>query len=486
VGFVNIKYEKADHILLNVLSNKGAGILFITQFNLYLYLPNIHAMTKKSLSVLFLFLILQSCTHAQTFNKAKLDSFFVALNTHDENMGSIAIAVNGVVVYQNTIGYSRVNENVKTPATTKTKYRIGSISKMFTATMIFQLIDEGKLRFDAPLASYFPQLPNAEKITIAEMLDHRSGLHNFTNDSLYTTYMTTPKSEAEMIAIIARQKSDFEPDAKAEYSNTNFVLLGYIIEKLTGKTYAEELKKRITSKISLTDTYYGTKADPAKNEAYSYNYIGKWAQVPETDMSIPGGAGAVVSTPTDLVKFIDALFAGKLISPASLELMKTMKDNYGMAMFPMPFFDKKGFGHGGSIDRFTSSLTYFPKEKLAIAYTSNGGRYSTNEAAIAALSIYFNRPFTIPEFKTITLTAAELNRYTGKYASIQMPLKVEITNDNGFLFAQATGQKAFPLEAQGDHKFSFASSGISIVFEPAKKTFILTQGGKTYVFTKIE
>ncbi|MDB5116595.1 MAG: hypothetical protein JWQ79_2087 [Mucilaginibacter sp.] len=242
VGFVNIKYEKADHILLNVLSNKGAEILFITQFNLYLYLPNIHAMTKKSLSVLFLFLILQSCTHAQTFNKAKLDSFFVALNTHDENMGSIAIAVNGVVVYQNTIGYSRVNENVKTPATTKTKYRIGSISKMFTATMIFQLIDEGKLRFDAPLASYFPQLPNAEKITIAEMLDHRSGLHNFTNDSLYTTYMTTPKSEAEMIAIIARLKSDFEPDAKAEYSNTNFVLLGYIIEKLTGKTYAEELE----------------------------------------------------------------------------------------------------------------------------------------------------------------------------------------------------------------------------------------------------
>ncbi|MDB4926720.1 MAG: hypothetical protein JWR23_2776 [Mucilaginibacter sp.] len=100
-------------------------------------------MIKKRPNLLLLFLILQSCTHAQTFNKAKLDSFFVVLNTRDENMGSIAIAANGVVVYQNAIGYSQVNKGLKTQATIDTKYRIGSISKMFTATMIFQLIDEG-------------------------------------------------------------------------------------------------------------------------------------------------------------------------------------------------------------------------------------------------------------------------------------------------------------------------------------------------------
>ncbi|MGF7041573.1 serine hydrolase domain-containing protein [Mucilaginibacter lappiensis] len=238
-------------------------------------------MIKKSHHLLLLFLILQSCTHSQTFNKAKLDNFFVAMNTHDQNMGSIAIAANGVLVYQNAIGYSQVNKGLKTPATIETKYRIGSISKMFTATMIFQLIDEGKLSFETSLASYFPQLPNAGKITIGEMLDHRSGLHNFTNDSLYTTYKAIPKSEAEMVAIFAGQKSDFEPDAKAEYSNTNFVLLGYIIEKLTGKTYAEELKKRVTSKIGLADTYYGNKVNPAKNEAYSYNYPGHGRKCPK-------------------------------------------------------------------------------------------------------------------------------------------------------------------------------------------------------------
>jgi D-alanyl-D-alanine carboxypeptidase len=442
-------------------------------------------MIKKRLHLLLLLLLLQSCTHAQTFNKAKLDSFFVAMDKHDQNMGSIAITANGVLIYQNVIGYSQVNKGLKTPATIETKYRIGSISKMFTATMIFQLIDEGKLSFETPLASYFPQLPNAGKITIAEMLDHRSGLHNFTNDSLYTKYKDGPMSEAEMIAIFAKQKPDFEPNVKAEYSNTNFVLLGYIIEKLTGKTYAEELKKRVTSKIGLADTYYGAKATLAKNEAYSYNYAGQWTQMPETDMSIPGGAGAVVSTPTDLNKFINALFAGKFISPASLELMKTMKDNYGMAMFTVPFDDKKGYGHTGGIDGFSSSLIYFPQEKLAIAYISNGVRYSTNEVIIGALSIYFNRPFTIPEFKIITLTTADLDKYVGNYSSTQMPLKIAITKKNTTLFAQATGQNAFPLEAKGDNKFVFAAAGVTLQFDPAKNSFSLIQGGATSLFTKI-
>jgi D-alanyl-D-alanine carboxypeptidase len=165
-------------------------------------------MIKKTTNFLLLLLILQSCTHAQTLNKAKLDSFFVALNAHDQSMGSIAISVNGVLIYQNAIGYSQINKELKTPATIKTKYRIGSISKMFTATMIFQLIDEGKLGFDTPLATYFPQLPNAQKITIAEMLQHRSGIHELMSDSLYVTYMTKPKSETEMLAIFAGHKSD--------------------------------------------------------------------------------------------------------------------------------------------------------------------------------------------------------------------------------------------------------------------------------------
>jgi len=442
-------------------------------------------MTKKLLLVLSIILALPRVSYSQVFNKAKLDSFFAALNTHDKMMGSIAMSANGVVFYQKAIGYSVVSAIVKTRATTKTRYRIGSISKMFTATMIFQLIEEGKLTLKTSLATYFPQLPNASKITIGEMLGHRSGIHNFTNDSLYAKYMGTSRSEPEMLAVFAKQKPDFEPDTKAEYSNTIFVLLGYIIEKITGEPYREQLKKRITSKIGLGDTYYGSKTNPIIDEAYSYSYSnGHWEQMPETNMSIPGGAGAIVSTPTDLVKFIEALFAGKLIRRADLEQMKTIKDNYGMAMLSIPFGDKKGYGHSGGIDGFSSLLAYFPEDKLAIASTSNGAQYLIYDVAIAALRAFYNKQFIIPDFKTIALTEADLDKYVGSYVSSQMPLMISITKNDTTLMAQATDQSAFPLQAKGDDTFVFTNAGITMQFNPAKHTFSLNQGGATYLFTK--
>src|SRR5207248_2745493 len=118
-----------------------------------------------------------------------------------------------------------------------------------------------------------------------------------------------------------------------------------------------------------------------------------------------------------------------------------------------------------------------------------GARYSTNDVAIAALSIYFNRPFTMPVFdesKTITLTTAELDKYLGKYSSTQIPLKLDITKKNATLFAGVTSQSAVPLEAKGGDKFVYAMAGATLQFEPAKKTFNFTQGGKTYLFTKTD
>jgi CubicO group peptidase (beta-lactamase class C family) len=212
-------------------------------------------MFRKISLTLILALALNCVVKAQDINKSKLDSFFYALALHNKGMGSVAISSGGVLVYQKAIGYSQIKDDIKTRATINTKYRIGSITKMFTTTMIFQLIEEGNLSLSNALSTWFPKIPNAEKITIGEMLSHHSGLHNFTNDSSYLTYMTKPQTEAAMLAIIEKSPSDFEPGTKGEYSNTNFLLLGYIIEKITGKPYKEELKRRITSKIGLTDTY---------------------------------------------------------------------------------------------------------------------------------------------------------------------------------------------------------------------------------------
>lgn len=439
----------------------------------------------RKINALFFFLIMAiSASMAQNLHKPKLDSLFATFQSQNKAMGSLAISSNGVVVYQKQIGFLSIHGNDKLSPDVHTKYRVGSITKMFTAVMIFQLIEEGKLSLSTPLSTWYPQLPNAAKITISNMLDHRSGLHNFTNDTSYVKYMKLTRTPQQMLAVFARMKPDFEPDAKAAYSNTNFVLLGYILEKLTQKSYPEELKERITSKLGLKDTYYGGKTSVKNNEAYSYAFGESWTQLPETDMSIPGGAGAIISTPTDLVKFIEALFAGKLVSAEHLELMKTQKEHYGMAMFELDFADKKGYGHNGGIDGFTSVLTYFPDTKLAIAYCSNGGSYSTDKIKNDALSVYFNMPLSNPEIKTVTLKTDELDKYLGVYSSTQLPLKVTISKDNTTLKAQATGQGQFVLEAIGQDKFSFDPSGIVMEFEPAKNQFTLKQGGGTFLFTK--
>ena len=433
---------------------------------------------------LLLSVLLMPHAYSQTLDKAKMDRLFDVLAQKEKAMGSLTLSKNGNVIYSRAIGYSSITDAGKQPSTTLTRYRIGSISKMFTTTMIFQLIEEGKLKLTTKLDTYFPKLPNADKITIGNLLNHHSGLHNFTNDPEYTTYMAQPKSQDEMLNIFAKSKVDFQPNEKGEYSNTNFVILGFIIEKITKQSYSINLKQRITSKIGLSNTYYGGKTNLNNNECFSFQYVGNWKQMPETDMSIPGGAGAVVSTPTDLTKFIGALFSLKLIKQSSLDQMKTITDGFGMGIFQIPFYDSKAWGHNGGIDGFGSNLAYFPDDGLAIAYCTNGQVYPMNDILIGVLSIYFNKDYTIPAFNTVTLKTEELDKYLGVYSSTQLPLKITITKNNTALIAQATGQSSFALEATEKDKFKFDQAGVKMEFDTDKNEMTLRQNGGVFVFTK--
>ncbi len=429
-------------------------------------------------------ILLMQTSFAQTFNKAKMDSLMDALAASNKAMISIAIRQNGGLLYSRAIGYSLIDAAHKTPATIQTHYRIGSVSKVFTSVIIFQLIEEGKLTLATPLAKFFPELPNASKITIAEMLNHSSGLHNFTDDSTYLAMLGKKTTHVELLATFRNQKPDFEPGTKNAYSNTNFVLLGYIAEKLDKKPYADILKKRITGKLGLKDTYYGDKINPANQEAQSYYWDNSWKPATETDMSIPGGAGALVSTPTDLTKFMDALFTGKLISDSSLIHMKTTKGGYGMDLVPYPFYNNIGYGHNGGIDGFLSQALYYPDGKVATSYTSNGSNTNLNDVLIGMLSIAFNKPYTVPDFKTITLKSEDLDKYLSVYASAKLPLKINVTKNGAQLIAQATGQGAFSLDATAPNEFKFDAAGIVLLFDPANNQMTLKQGGGSYLFTK--
>jgi D-alanyl-D-alanine carboxypeptidase len=420
----------------------------------------------------------------QNFNKDKLDSLFDGLSIYNKSMGTVVIVRNDTVIYNRSIGYGVFSNIKKELLSEKSRYRIGSITKMFTAIMIFQLIEEHKLSLTTSLSVYFPQIPNSTKITIANLLSHRSGLYSYTND--WDSFRFNPHTEEQMLQIIAEKKVDFEPDTKTAYSNSNYLLLGYIVEKICKSSYAEEVQKRITSKIGLMDTYYGGKVDPDKQEVYSYSRVKEtWIQLAETDMSVAGGTGAMVSTARDLSKFIVALFSHKLINNTSLQQMLTIKDGEGLGIEQFALTDELIYGHSGIIDLFQSCLLYIPNEKVVVAYTSNGyGGLRIIDIIEGIIDIYFNEAYSIPNFKPIQLSPEELNKYIGVYTCLQPSIQLTITNEGNELIGQATGQSSFPLEAIEKNKFQFNLARIVIEFFPDKNELLLHQGRGSYTFTR--
>lgn len=437
---------------------------------------------KKSI-FLFLLSLLTITVFAQTRDLSKLNEYLEKLEEHDKFMGTVVLSQDGEMVYGKSVGYADKEAGIK--SSLDTKYRIGSISKMFTSAMILKAEEEGKLDLGHTLDHYFPKVDKAEDITISNLLNHRSGITNFTDDPGYLSWHTQHKSRKDLMQIIEDGKSEFAPDSKGSYSNSNYILLTFILEDIYNKPYADILREKITEPLALDHTLVFGKINSKNNESHSYKFISdSWKKEAETDASIPLGAGALVSTPKDLVRFIEALFAGEIISKESLGKMMEIKDNYGRGMFKIPFEDKSSYGHGGGIDGFTSMLSYFPDEKLTIVLTSNGNNYNSNNIALAALSSYFGKSFDIPKFNKISLSSEDLDQYVGVYTTDQLPLEIKITNKENKLFAQATGQQEFGMDAVDLHEFEYPAAGVVMIFDVKNNKMSLKQGGQELRFVK--
>ena len=428
--------------------------------------------------VLFSILISTVSIYSQGLKNKKLDSIFTSLENSNELMGSIFITRNNEDVYSNSIGYSDIDSNKK--STSNTKYRIGSITKVYTATLIFQLIDENRLRIDQHLSDFFPKIKNADKITIGDLLSHRSGIFNFTRKEDFNPYES--KSSNQMISMIEGFESDFDPNTKTEYSNTNFILLGYILEKIYNKPYAAVLKNQISKPLNLINTYYGSFINIEENEASSYTFSDKWEKSNETHLSLPHGAGAIVSTPKEVVNFINTLMDGKLISEKSLNKMKDITEGMGHGIGQFLLYDKSIYGHNGGIDGFSSLMIYEPQEKIAIAITSNASKIGLRDIVIKGLEEFMGNPFK--KIKAIEVSDDYLNNYTGIYESEQAPFTLTFYVKYNFLYGGPTGNHHNQLTHTGENQFILESDGATIVFTPENKGLELTINGNKMQFSK--
>ena len=349
-----------------------------------------------------------------------------------------------------------------------------------------QLIDEGKLNLDTHLNQFYPSIPNSERITIEDLLRHRSGLYNITNDEDIMSWVVNPQTREEMMSRFVENSSDFEPNTKTQYSNTNYILLSYIAEDLDKKPFSGILESRIIFPLDLERTQFGGKIALNKNEAFSYSKEGEgWELIDlQTHLTAPMGAGAVVSTPRELCVFYDCLFAGKLVSKASLEKMMTIKENMGMGVSQLVFKGLEVYGHDGGIDGFQSFALYIPKRQTSIAFAFNGLDVPLMPIVINVLELFFENDTELQSASAIKLRSEELDVYLGNYSGETFQAKVVFTKEGNELIAQATGQPAFRLIAVEKNVFTYDSMGISFAFNLENGTMLLEFGGKKHTLSK--
>lgn len=338
----------------------------------------------------------ESFEFGENFDQNKMDTFLTILEEENLGMGSVAIFKNGQLDYQKSFGQADIENSIS--ATSQTKYRIASITKSFTASIIMQLIDENSLTLSTTLDNFFPELPNSNLITIEHLLRHRSGLFNYTETAYGTDITTQPATQQQLIDLFIENGTIFEPNEQTSYSNTNYVILGFIIEDIDQKSYSDVLRDRITIPLGLTNTYNGGELiETTNNEALSYHpQSNNWVLATHVNTTLLNATGSIVSNPLDLNTFYNELFAGNVVSQNSLESMQDISEGFGIGLIPIPFFQKMSLGHTGLVDGFQSYIMHFPDDDVTMSFTLNGVSMSSNDIAIGILSIYSNLEYALP------------------------------------------------------------------------------------------
>lgn len=421
---------------------------------------------------------------------AKADAFVKAYEVQKKFTGSVLIAQGGKVVFEK--GYSLANREWQIPNTPETVFRLGSITKQFTAAAILKLEAAGKLKTTDKACDYLPDCPEAWRpITIHQLATHTSGVPNFTALPEYRNIKYAPSRYEDQVKLVWRMPMNFDPGTKMEYSNTGYLMLGKIIEKASGLTWDRYLQQEIFAPLGMTHT----QAEPINaivpRRAAGYSGIeGTVRNADFIDMRIPGGAGALVSTVQDLYLWDRALAAGKIVPDALKQRMFTPeKNNYAYGWTVRDVEGKKIAGHSGGIDGFSTQLQRIEQDGILVIALANADDAKTGEVASGLLALAQGKAVEPPKQRAeIELDEATLDQYVGRY-EFQPQFSLVISREGKSLITQATNQGKVPIFAEAKDVFFPKLMPATLRFqrENGRVTgVVLQQGGREMKAPKVE
>lgn len=347
------------------------------------------------IKIAFLLLIFFNCLFSQTINTEKLNNYFNYIENNNLGVGSLSIFKNGKEVYARSFGQKNISHLVYNK---DTRYQVGSVTKMITATLIFKLIEENKLNLNDKLSQFYPEIPNSDKISIKNLLEHTSGLGSYVvkDGEVWVTEKVTDK---QIMDLIIQQGKTFEPGEKVAYSNSAYYLLTKILEEKYEKPFNKIIKKEIIKTLHLKNLTSFTSNQ--KNVFLPYHYDNNSWKILEKDINFLNviGVGDVSATPYDLNVFINNLFHNKIIKKESLQQMQPIlgKEDWGRGIALWDFDGILFYGHGGDTLGSHAILIYNKEADISIAYDTNGERINKDDFIKNIVYLLYNKEFKLPE-----------------------------------------------------------------------------------------
>lgn len=459
---------------------------------------------KKPLLILLLALAFSAV--AQDARIIKLDSLFTAASKDGLN-GNVLIAEKGVVIYKKSFGLR--DEAAKLPLDENSVFELASVSKQFTAMGIVLLQQKGKLQYDDKLGKYIPELAFYEGVTIRNLLNHTGGLPDYMELMSVKGDTTKIASNKDIITLFAKEKpmALFTPGSKFDYSNTGYAILASVIEKVSGKSYADFLHANIFKPLKMDNTFvYTRRFSPKKIANYAYGYVPDKKGNKALPDDLPDyhyvwyldgivGDGMVNSTTGDLLKWDRALYTDKLATKQSLEQIFTPptlpggeKTDYafGWMVNTSADFGKMAQHSGGWPGYRTFIERHIDNDKTIILLTNS--ELAPKPPLAAIRNILYNNPI-VAKHREITLAEAQLKAFTGSY-TLAPGYIMEVTYDEGKLYTQLPGQQKFRIFPESENTFFLKVVEAQLVFEKdatgVVNKVILKQNGREMPASRVQ